>query len=504
MAHTRFKVHPVILAGGSGTRLWPMSREQYPKQLIELLGDESLLQSTAHRLDGLASNFALADRITVVCGDEHRFTTADQLAATGVRARIVLEPIGRDTAPALTIAALDALAQAGDNPDALLVAMPADHAIADPDGFQQAINAAIGYASQGMVATLGIVPTQAEVGYGYLRLGEPLDGSGNGDDNAMHEANANRIVARKLARFVEKPHLELAQRYVASGEYWWNSGIFVVRASTWLEAVQKFEPAMFAACVDAHTRGRLDGDFFRLDADAFAASPSNSIDYAVMERLAGDDAMCGGVAVPLAAGWSDVGSWDALWQILPKDDNDNVARGRVLFEDAHATLAHSEGRLLACIGTRDLVVIETADAVLVADKSRVQDVKKVVSRLKAERGTEATVHRKVHRPWGNYDSVDAGERFQVKRIVVKPGAQLSLQMHHHRAEHWIVVRGTARVTRGDETFLLSENESTYIPLGVMHRLENPGKLPLEIIEVQSGAYLGEDDIVRFDDTYGRR
>ena len=496
MLHTRFKVHPVILAGGSGTRLWPMSREQYPKQLIELVGDESLLQSTAHRLEGLESEFALADRITVVCGDDHRFTTADQLHARGVEARIVLEPHGRDTAPALTVAALDALAQAGEDADALIVAMPADHAIADPESFRRAIASAVRYASKGMVATLGIVPTAAETGYGYLRLGEPLD------DTA--DPSEQRLAARRLARFVEKPDLELAERYVASGEYWWNSGIFVVRASIWLHALARFEPAIYDACANAHARGRVDGEFLRLDPEAFAASPSNSIDYAVMERLAGDETMPRGVAVPLAAGWSDVGSWNALWQILPKDDSGNVARGRVLFENSQETLAHSDGRLVACLGTRDLIVVETADAVLVADKSHVQDVKKVVSRLRAESGTEASVHRKVHRPWGHYDSVDAGERFQVKRIVVKPGAQLSLQMHHHRAEHWIVVRGTARVTRDGESFLLSENESTYIPLGTTHRLENPGKVPLEIIEVQSGSYLGEDDIVRFDDTYGRQ
>ncbi len=497
---TRFKVQPVILAGGSGTRLWPMSRELYPKQLIELLGDESLLQSTARRLQGLVSDLPFADEVTIVCGDEHRFTTAEQLRASGIRARIMLEPIGRDTAPALTIAALDALANAEEGADAVIVAMPADHAIADSAGFHEAVLTAIRHAADGMIATLGIVPTHAETGYGYLRLGEPI---GTSSADVAGRAGRPARAARLLSRFVEKPHLELAQQYIASGEYWWNSGIFVVSASTWLHALRRFEPAMYKACVDAHANGKLDGDFFRLDRDAFCASPSNSIDYAVMERLAGDDALCGGVVVPLDAGWSDVGSWDAIWQISPKDTGGNVARGRVLLEDARSTLAHSEGRLIACVGTQGLVVVETADAVLVADKSRVQDVKKIVSRLKAEQGAEASNHRKVHRPWGHYDSIDKGERFQVKRIVVKPGARLSLQMHHHRAEHWIVVRGTARVTRGDETFLLSENESTYIPLGIAHRLENPGKVPLEIVEVQSGAYLGEDDIVRFDDTYGR-
>ncbi len=499
LAPTRFKVHPVILAGGSGTRLWPMSRELYPKQLIELLGDESLLQSTARRLEGFVSDLPFADEVTVVCGDEHRFTTAEQLRASGVRARVVLEPTGRDTAPALTIAALDTLARtrAETDSDAMLIAMPADHAIADAAGFRAAVLAGIRHAADGMIATLGIVPTHAETGYGYLRLGEPLPP--NGEDGSHLSARP----ARRLARFVEKPHMELARQYIASGEYWWNSGIFIVRASAWLHAVSHLEPAIYEACVEAHSSGKLDGDFFRLDRDAFAASPSNSIDYAVMERLSSDDALPGGVAVPLEAGWSDVGSWEAIWQISPKDAGGNVARGRVLLEGAESTLAHSEGRLIACVGTRDLVVVETADAVLVADKAHVQDVKKVVSRLKAEHGAEAANHRKVHRPWGHYDSIDTGERFQVKHIVVKPGARLSLQMHHHRAEHWIVVRGTARVTRGEETFLLSENESTYIPLGISHRLENPGKVPLEIVEVQSGTYLGEDDIVRFDDTYGR-
>lgn len=488
----RLKIHPVVLAGGSGTRLWPMSREHYPKQLIELLGDESLLQSTAHRLADLTADFSLADEVVVICNEEHRFTTAEQLRACGATARIMLEPLGRDTAPALTSAALDVLARAGEGNDAIMVVMPADHAIADAQGFQAAVATAVRYADQGMIATLGIVPTHAETGYGYLRLGPRLaDSTGS-------------IAARQLVRFVEKPHLELARQYVGSGEYWWNSGIFVMRASTWLRALRWLEPAMYDACSKAHAQGRVDGEFFRLDRDAFAQSPSNSIDYAVMEHLSDDDAVCAGVVVPLGAGWSDVGSWDAIWQIMPKDDRGNVAQGHVLLEDADTTLAHSEGRLVACVGTRDLVVVETADAVLVADKSHVQDVKKVVNRLKAQRGPEAANHRKVHRPWGYYDSVDNGERFQVKRIVVKPGARLSLQMHHHRAEHWIVVRGTARVTRGEETFLLSENESTYIPLGVVHRLENPGKLPLEIIEVQSGSYLGEDDIVRFDDTYGRQ
>jgi mannose-1-phosphate guanylyltransferase / mannose-6-phosphate isomerase len=423
-----------------------------------------------------------------VCGEDHRFTTAEQLRTSGRASRILLEPVGRDTAPALTIAALDIVAG---NCDALMVVMPADHAVADIAGFHAAVAAGVHYASEGMIATMGIVPTRAETGYGYIRVGGRIGEVGS-------------VAARKLDRFVEKPHFELAQQYVASGEYWWNSGIFIVRASTWLKAIRHFQPAIHDACTNAHARGKSDGDFFRLDREAFSASPSNSIDYAVMEQLGGDPSVCAGAVVPLHAGWSDVGSWDAIWQILPKDDAGNVGRGHVMFEGASSTFAHSEGRLIACVGTQNLVVVETADAILVAEKSHVQEVKKIVGRIKAERGPEAAHHRKVHRPWGHYDSVDTGERFQVKRIVVKPGARLSLQMHHHRAEHWIVVRGTALVTRGEETFILSENESTYIPLGVTHRLENPGKMPLEIVEVQSGAYLGEDDIVRFDDTYGRQ
>ncbi|WP_133648828.1 mannose-1-phosphate guanylyltransferase/mannose-6-phosphate isomerase [Paraburkholderia flava] len=487
--NVKLKIHPVILAGGSGTRLWPMSREQYPKQLIGLLGDDSLLQSTTHRLDGLEAGHPLAERLVVVSNEEHRFTTAEQLRTSGKASRLILEPAGRDTAPALTVAALSVVAEDGDG---IMVVMPADHAVTDTAGFHAAVAAGVQHASNGHIATMGIVPTHAETGYGYIRIGEALDKS------------TSEIGAHRLDRFVEKPHLELAQRYVASGEYWWNSGIFIMRASTWLAAIAHFQPAIHEACKTAFAGGTSDGDFFRLQRDAFVASPSNSIDYAVMEKLGSDTSVCSGVVVPLQAGWSDVGSWDAIWQILPKDSNDNVGRGRVMFEGADSTFAHSEGRLIACVGTRDLVIVETDDAVLVADKAHVQDVKKIVGRIRSEAGPEAVNHRKVHRPWGYYDSVDTGDRFQVKRIVVKPGARLSLQMHHHRAEHWIVVRGTALVTRGEERFIVSENESAYIPLGVTHRLENPGKMPLEIIEVQSGSYLGEDDIVRFEDTYGRQ
>jgi mannose-1-phosphate guanylyltransferase/mannose-6-phosphate isomerase len=491
--NVKLKIHPVILAGGSGTRLWPMSREQHPKQLIGLLGEDSLLQSTTRRLDGLDAGYPVAEQMVVVCNEEHRFTTAEQLRVSGKASRLILEPSARDTAPALTLAALTVLAQ---DDDGIMVVMPADHAVADLDGFRAAVAAGVRHAANGHVVTMGIVPTRAETGYGYIHIGASLPASGNEDYGA--------IDAHQLDRFVEKPHLELAQHYVESKAYWWNSGIFILRASTWLTAMRHFQPAIHDACEAAHKQGAADGDFFRVQREAFGACPSNSIDYAVMEQLGGDTSVCSGVVVPLDAGWSDVGSWDAIWDILPKDSDDNVGRGNVMFEGAASTFAHSEGRLIACVGTQDLVVVETDDAILVADKRRVQEVKKVVGRIREAHRPEAVNHRKVHRPWGHYDSVDMGERFQVKRIVVKPGAQLSLQMHHHRAEHWIVVRGTALVTRGDERFIVSENESAYIPLGITHRLENPGKMPLEIIEVQSGSYLGEDDIVRFDDSYGRR
>lgn len=477
------RISPVVLAGGAGSRLWPMSREQYPKQLIGLLGPDSLLQATVQRLKGFRAETGTAEKPIIVCGDEHRFVTAEQMRTSSIDAQIVVEPARRDTAPALTLAAAAAIA-AGE--DAILVAMPADHAIADVPAFQHAIAIATEYAQGGAIATLGIPPTRPDTGFGYIRLGE-----------AVH-AGAHRI-----DRFVEKPAAELAAQYLASGQFWWNSGIFVVRASVWLDTLKALQPAMHAACVAAYAQGKSDGPFFRPAADAFKQSPSDSIDYAVMERLTSADDLAEGVVVPLDAGWSDLGSWDAVWEALDKDSDGNVARGKVVFEGATSSFAHSEGRLVACVGVTNVVVVETDDAVLVADRSRVQDVKGLVNRIKAQQAPEADAHRKVRRPWGYYDSIDHGERFQVKRIVVHPGGRLSLQLHHHRAEHWIVVSGTALVTRGDEQFMLSENQSTFIPLGVTHRLENPGKLPLELIEVQSGSYLGEDDIVRFDDTYGR-
>ncbi|MCX5539820.1 mannose-1-phosphate guanylyltransferase/mannose-6-phosphate isomerase [Paraburkholderia sp. CNPSo 3076] len=478
------RIVPVVLAGGSGTRLWPMSRAHFPKQLIGVVGSDTLLQATVHRLDGFSSEWEVASSPIVVCGEEHRFVIVDQLRACGMDARLVVEPARRDTAPALTLGAALACAN-GD--DAILIVMPSDHAITDLDALQRALECAARHAQRGAIVTLGVPPRSPETGFGYIRVGEAIaDG------------------AHRIDGFVEKPAPELATQYITQGGYWWNSGIFVMRASVWLDSLRALQPDMHAACLAAFVDGQQDGPVFRPAPDAFKRAPSDSIDYAVMERLSGSNGWTPeGVVVALDAGWSDLGSWDAVWAAMEKDEDGNVGRGRVVFEGAVATYAHSDGRLVACVGTSNLVVVETADAVLVADRSKVQDVKGLVARIKAERAPEADSHRKVQRPWGFYDSIDSGERFQVKRIVVTPGARLSLQLHHHRAEHWTVVRGTALVTRGEESFLMTENESTYIPLGVRHRLENPGKVPLEIIEVQSGAYLGEDDIVRLDDTYGR-
>ena len=473
---------PVILSGGSGTRLWPLSREKYPKQLLPLVGDESMLQATARRLDGIPDVLAPL----FVCNEEHRFVVAEQARIVGKQGTVVLEPAGRNTAPALTLAALQA-SRAGNDP--ILVVMPADHVILQSAVFKAAVCQAAKQAEAGRAVTFGITPDCPETGYGYIQRGAPLPGESG---------------AFALARFVEKPDRNTAQGYLDAGDYLWNSGIFVLKASVWLAALTQCRPDILAACQAAMASAKEDGDFVRVDKDAFAACPSDSIDYAVMERLTGNlSGLPEGVVIPLSAGWSDVGAWDSLWKVLDKDAAGNASRGDVLLEGSRNTLAIAEGRLVACVGVSNLVVVETDDAVLVAHHDATQDVKKIVDQLKSSKRNLAQWHRKVHRPWGWYDGVDAGDRFQVKRISVKPGAALSLQMHHHRAEHWIVVRGTARVTRGDDVFLVSENQSTYIPLGTRHRLENPGKVDLEMIEVQSGAYLGEDDIVRFEDTYGR-
>jgi mannose-1-phosphate guanylyltransferase/mannose-6-phosphate isomerase len=480
-------IQPVVLSGGSGTRLWPLSREKYPKQLLPLIGDDSLLQATIRRVEGI-QGAELAPPM-VVCNEEYRFVIAEQMRLMGKPGSVILEPLGRNTAPALTLAARAAIKNGA---DPVLLVMPADHVIMDPAAFRAAVIHGAVLAQDGAVVTFGITPDAPETGYGYIQSGEAFDAGG----------------AKRIARFVEKPDLETAQGYLREGTYSWNSGLFMMKASVWLAALELCRADIAKACETAWDQGSTDGEFVRVGKEAFSACPSDSIDYAVMERLAGQNGVTVsglplGVVIPLAAGWSDVGAWEALWNVLPKDDAGNVAQGDVLMQDSRNTLALSEGRLIACVGVDDLIIVETADAILVAHKNKTQDVKKIVDRLKQAGRSEGQAHRKVFRPWGWYDSIDHGERFQVKRIVVKPGAALSLQMHHHRAEHWIVVSGTAKVTVGDKTVLLSENESTYIPLGTTHRLENPGKLALEMIEVQSGSYLGEDDIVRFEDVYGR-
>ncbi|MDT7522949.1 mannose-1-phosphate guanylyltransferase/mannose-6-phosphate isomerase [Rhodoferax sp. TBRC 17198] len=480
-------IQPVVLSGGSGTRLWPLSREKYPKQLLPLIGEDSLLQATVRRVEGIAGVELAAPM--VVCNEEYRFVIAEQMRLMGKPGTVVLEPLGRNTAPALTIAAHAAIKNGA---DPVLLVMPADHVIMDGAAFRVAVVKGAQLAQAGAVVTFGITPDAPETGYGYIQSGADFGTDG----------------AKQIARFVEKPDLQTALAYLDEGTYSWNSGLFMMKASVWLAAMERCRPDIAQACATAWSEGRADGEFMRVGKEAFSACPSDSIDYAVMERLAGQggavlDGLPTGVVIPLSAGWSDVGAWEALWNVLPKDDAGNVAQGDVLMQDSRNTLALSEGRLIACVGVDDLIVVETADAILVAHKNKTQDVKKIVDRLKQAGRSEGQAHRKVFRPWGWYDSIDHGERFQVKRIVVKPGAALSLQMHHHRAEHWIVVSGTAKVTVGDKTLLLSENESTYIPLGTTHRLENPGKLALEMIEVQSGSYLGEDDIVRFEDVYGR-
>ncbi len=461
---------PVILSGGSGTRLWPLSREAYPKQFLPLVGDVTMLQATWNRVAAIAGAPPI-----VVANQEHRFMAAEQLRECNVSPQaLILEPIGRNTAPAIAIAALQALA-AGD--DALLLVLPSDHVVRNEAAFHAAVQQAAIAAEAGKLVTFGIVPTAPETGYGYIK------------------AQAG-VGVRAVDRFVEKPDLATAEQYVASGEYYWNSGMFLFKASRYLQELEALQPAILAACREALDKASRDSDFIRLDTEAFAASPNDSIDYAVMEKTA--DA----AVVPLDAGWNDVGSWSALWEVSDKDANGNACHGDVIALDCRNSYAYGN-RLIAMVGLEDVVVVETDDAVFVGHKDRVQDVKEIVGQIKRDGRSEAAAHRKVYRPWGAYDSIDNGARFQVKRITVKPGATLSLQMHHHRAEHWIVVSGTAEVTRGEEVILLTENQSTYIPLGVTHRLKNPGKLPLELIEVQSGSYLGEDDIVRFEDQYGR-
>ena len=488
-------LQPVILSGGSGTRLWPLSREAYPKQFLALTGPHTMLQETARRLDGLAEEHPrqalhVLDPI-VVCNEDHRFLVAEQFRVLEREAAaIVLEPAGRNTAPALTLAALMA-SQGGADP--VLLAMPADHTIADEPGFRRAVADGFLLAEQGAVITFGVVPSKPEIGYGYIRQGEALD-------NAELDGSAYRLHA-----FVEKPDLETARRYLASEEYLWNSGIFMLRASVWLELIGRFRGDILAAVESAIAEGHHDGNFLRLDAEQFKACPSDSIDYAVMERLSGDEAVVEhpALVLPLSVGWSDVGAWSALWDVREQDEAGNVLDGDAFIHDSSNNLIIAGQRMVAAVGVDNLIIVETPDAVLVARKDRAQDVKAVTQYLKDSQRNEHRHHQRVHRPWGAFESIGQGERYQVKRLSVSPGESLSLQMHHHRAEHWIVVSGTARVTCDERSFLLAENQSTYIPVGVQHRLENPGMIPLEIIEVQSGGYLGEDDIVRFQDVYSR-
>jgi mannose-1-phosphate guanylyltransferase/mannose-6-phosphate isomerase len=472
---------PVILSGGAGTRLWPLSRELYPKQFLPLVGERTMIQETAQRSVGLPG----VTGPVVVCNEAHRFLVAEQLREAGFApAAILLEPSGRNTAPAVAVAALATLARAARDGRAteepLLLVLPADHVLSDLGAFHRAVIAAMPAAREGRLVTFGVVPTHAETGYGYVRQA--------GRDGP----------ARPVAEFVEKPDAARAQAFVESGDYFWNSGMFLLAARAYLEELGRLDPAMLAACRKAFESAATDLDFVRLDKAAFESCRADSIDYAVMEKTARAS------VVPLAAGWSDVGSWAALQDALAGDASGNVTRGDVVTEDAKGCLLYSTDRLVAAVGLESHVVIETKDAVMVAPKSRVQDVKRLVERMKKAGRTEPGLHREVFRPWGSYDSVDAGPRFQVKRLTVKPGAKLSLQKHAKRAEHWVVVKGTARITRDDEVFDLGENESTYIPIGAVHRIENPGTELLQIIEVQSGSYLGEDDIVRIEDTYGRQ
>jgi len=476
---------PVIMAGGSGTRLWPLSRALYPKQFLVLQGEQSLFQMAHLRLQALATDDIAVSAPCVVGNEEHRFLVLDQLRELkGSPSSLLLEPAGRNTAPAVTLAALQATAE-GEDP--ILVVTPADQTVTHPEAYTAAVQQAVRAAAEGDIVILGVTPTGPETGFGYIRT-----------------AAADAAGLRAVAAFVEKPDLDTAKAYVADGGYFWNSGMFVMKASRWLAALGHFRPDILAATQASFAVRAKDEQFVRPGKAEFSAVPSESVDYAVMEQIPAK----GGSAftlrmVPLDAGWSDLGAWDAVWQVSEHDAQGNAAQGDALFQNSRNTLVHATSRLVAAVGVDNIVVVETPDAVLVADRGSSQDVKKIVATLEKQSRSEGTLHRRVHRPWGWYDSIDMGPRFQVKRIMVKPKASLSLQMHHHRAEHWIVVSGTAEVTNGDQVLLLSENQSTYIPLGTVHRLVNPGAIPLEIIEVQSGSYLGEDDIVRFQDNYGR-
>ncbi len=468
-------ITPVILSGGSGTRLWPLSRKSHPKQLLPLLNDTSLLQDTINRLSGKKS----IDKTIVICNEDYRFMVAEQVHASGVETgAIILEPVGRNTAPAIALAAINAMQK---DENAVLLVLPADHDIKDISAFHQAIDTGLQQALDGHLVTFGIVPDCSETGYGYIKAASAV---------AVNEVS-------DIEKFVEKPDFETATKYVNEGGYYWNSGMFMFKASDYLKVIEEFSPDIFAATQNAMNGATVDMDFIRVDKQAFENCPSDSIDYAVMEKVKN------AVVIPVDIGWNDVGSWSALHEIGEQDINNNILIGDTKSISTRNSYVRAEHKLVTTLGVEDLIIVDTDDALLVANKNHVQDIKEIVSALTEENREEAVIHKRVCRPWGCYQGIDQAERFQVKRITVNPGSVLSLQMHHHRAEHWIVVNGTAKVTKGDEEFILSENESTYIPLGVTHRLENIGIIPLELIEVQTGSYLGEDDIVRFDDIYGR-
>ncbi len=477
---------PIIMAGGSGTRLWPISRGLYPKQFLTLQDTHTMLQNTILRLGDINCSHPL-----VISNESHRFLVAEQLRELNLLSgNIILEPVGKNTAPAIALAAIQALKHinAENSEDPLLLVLAADHVIKDEKAFCSAVSQAVPYALAGKLVTFGIVPTGPETGYGYIR---------RGNAQHLHEGDDNSALAYSVAQFVEKPDLQTAQGYVASGDYYWNSGMFLFRASRYLDELKQFRPDIYQACQQAMQVIEPDLDFVRVNKDAFMQCPDDSIDYAVMEKTA--DA----VVVPMDAGWSDVGSWSSLWDISEKNSEGNVHQGDVLSHNSQNNYVFAESSLVTTVGVENLIVVQTKDAVLVAARDQVQDVKKIVEQIKAAGRSEHHVHREVYRPWGKYDSIDQGERYQVKRLSIKPGEQLSLQMHHHRAEHWVVVQGTAKVTCGDKSLLLSENQSFYVPLGMKHSLENPGKIPLEVIEIRSGSYLAEDDIERFWDKYGR-
>jgi mannose-1-phosphate guanylyltransferase / mannose-6-phosphate isomerase len=480
------KLSPVVLAGGGGTRLWPLSREHYPKQFLSLFGEKTLLQNTLLRMEGLNTSVEVSDPV-IICNEAHRFLVTEQSAQISTNiSNIILEPKGRNTAPALTVAAIHQIENEG---DAVIIMMPADHIITEIELFHDAINVALEMAQDNYLVTFGVKPASPETGYGYIHLADKIQTI---NDQSIHA----------ISGFTEKPDRPTAEEYLSSGDYLWNSGIFMMKASVWLERINVLQQEIANASSEAIKKGKNDGLFFRLDEDSFLKCPDDSIDYAVMEKLAqnNDDKIA---VIPVDVGWSDVGAWSSVWEINDKDSNNNHIEGDAIVEDSSNCFIKSERGLVVTIGCHDMVIVDTDDAIMIADRNKTQDVKKVVEKLKIDNRSESLLHRKVYRPWGSYDSVDSGDNFQVKRLTVNPGKKLSLQLHHQRAEHWVVVKGVATVTKGDEVIILQENESTYIPVGMKHRLENDTEDFLEIIEVQSGSYLGEDDIVRFDDDFGR-